>query len=431
MNTRHAGEMSARPAVESCLLAQETRTTILNFEFNRLKNIQDSEDAVHTAQVIKDGRLGTFTAQGAADTEELLRKAKELSEFGPAAEYHFPEPEAPGNPDIYDPRVADLSIENMLRVGDELIDFARSLHPGINGRVMVLKTRSKRHIENSRGLQSEWEKTQFAVVLSAELVEGQNLVQVGDYFVSTHIDCDLEELKNSVKTDFQLARENVALEPGSYPVIFAPGSFMDLIAPILACLDGKAVVRQVSPLRGQLGEQVFSSDFSLIEDGNLDRAPGSNLYDEQGTRCTRTTLVGNGILMEYLLDLDTAARLGRRPTGTGRVSRIAHNNVIVSPGSVPCPDMVRSIKRGLIIKETMGAWAGNPYSGQVTGNIALGFLIENGAPVGRVKDCMFSVNVFKHLKENLVALSKEQKLLMNNALLPYALVDAVSIATRT
>ena len=70
------------------------------------------------------------------------------------------------------------------------------------------------------------------------------------------------------------------------------------------------------------------------------------------------------------------------------------------------------------------------YKRQVTGNIALGYLVENGKKVGRVKDCMFSLNVFNHLKTNLLALTKETKSL-GGLILPYCLIGGVSISGRT
>jgi len=87
------------------------------------------------------------------------------------------------------------------------------------------------------------------------------------------------------------------------------------------------------------------------------------------------------------------------------------------------------MKQGIVIDHTMGAWAGNPYTGTVTGNIALGYLVKDGEKVGRVKDCMFSLNVFTHLKSNLLALSRDVKDL-GGLLLPYCLIGGVSIATR-
>ncbi|HHW19045.1 MAG TPA: TldD/PmbA family protein [Firmicutes bacterium] len=424
-------EESKKRGIESCLVSQESRTTMLNFEFNRLKNIQDSEDVNHAVQVIRDGRLGLFTTTEVDPTADFLDRAIELSQFGPTVGYHFPDPEDPGAPLIFDPRVRDMSLDTMMTLGEELIDFAKSLDPAANGSARIIKIHTKKSVQNSRGLSSAWEKTEFTVVLAVDFVEGQNLLQVSDFSTSTHLEYDLEELKSQVKRDFDLARKNVPLAPGTYPVLFTPGAFMDLIMPILACLDGKAVVRQVSPLKGRLGESIFSPLLTIVEDGILDKGTGSNLYDDQGVRCRRTLLVDKGVLREYLLDLETACKLGRKPTGTGRISRIAPNNLLVLPQDLSWKDMVKGIKRGVIIKDTMGAWAGNPYSGQVTGNIALGFLVEDGEPVGRVKDCMFSVNVFKHLKDNLVSLSRETKYTYGNALLPYALVDGVSIAAKT
>jgi len=85
------------------------------------------------------------------------------------------------------------------------------------------------------------------------------------------------------------------------------------------------------------------------------------------------------------------------------------------------------MKKAIVIDQTMGAWAGNPYTGTVTGNIALGYLVIDGKKVGRVKDCMFSLNVFTHLKSNLLAVSKETKNL-GQMILPYCLIEGVSIA---
>jgi len=155
----------------------------------------------------------------------------------------------------------------------------------------------------------------------------------------------------------------------------------------------------------------------------------SRLYDLQGVACRRTPLINGGVLSEFILDLETASKLGRKPTGTGGVDGPSHNNIVVEPGDVAKDDLVAGLKNGIIIDQTMGAWAGNPYSGQVTGNIALGYLVENGVPVGRVKDAMYSVNVFEVLKNRLVALSKESKC-TGNLFLPYALLSGVSISTK-
>ncbi len=41
----------------------------------------------------------------------------------------------------------------------------------------------------------------------------------------------------------------------------------DIAMPIIACLDGRAVMRGISPFAGRIGEEIFAPSFSLIEDG--------------------------------------------------------------------------------------------------------------------------------------------------------------------
>jgi PmbA protein len=399
------------------------------FEFNRLKSIQETESVSTTLQVIKGGRLGSATSTRPGAGEELLAKAAALSEFGAPVAYRLPDVEPSARPVMYHDRAADLTLDAMLEAGDDLTRFLKALHPDVNGSARLVRTVSSDSIRNTRGLDSSWRNTAVTTMASLRLVEVQNMVEFWEHHASTDLEFGIEALKSKIKGEFDLARRNVPVETGVYDVVFTHEGFSDLLSPILQCLDGKAVVRGVSPFKDRLGEQAFSPVLTIVEDGVLDGGLRSRLYDRQGVACRRTPLVSQGVLSEYLLDLETAAKLGRKPTGTGGVAGIERNNILVLPGDLSVADLINSLKRGIIIDATMGAWAGNPYSGQVTGNIALGYLVVDGQPVGRVKDCMFSVNVFTALKDNLAALSRETKNL-GDAILPYALVRSVSISAK-
>ena len=66
----------------------------------------------------------------------------------------------------------------------------------------------------------------------------------------------------------------------------------------------------------------------------------------------------------------------------------------------------------------------------MSGNISLGYKIEKGQIVGRIKDAMFSVNVFTDLRDNLVALSSD-KLWRGNTCYPYLQLANVNISTKS
>jgi len=422
-------KQAASAGADATVTFHESRKVELSFEFNRLKGIQNTESLSLTAQAIKDGRLGVAFSTKAGAEADVLERAMRLAEYGAPAPYSFPAPAPSTKPAVYSEEIASLRLEKMLEVGEDLSGFLKTLHPEVNGSVGVSKTTFREGIANTKGLEASWDRTVLSILAAAELVEGQNMVQLWDFHVSTGLDVDVERMKREIQARFELARKNVRIETGTYPVLFTPMAFRDLVSPVLACLNGKAVTRGISPLAGRLGEQVFSPRLTVLEDGLMPGGLGSRMYDAQGVACRRTSLIEKGVLSEYLLDLETAHKLGRDPIGTGGVSGIEPGNLVVEGGSQSKDDLLSGVKRGIMIESTMGAWAGNPYSGQVSGNIAMGFLIEDGKLVGRVKDCMFSVNVFKHLKDHLVALSREARNF--GITLPYALVENVSVTAKS
>jgi len=66
---------------------------------------------------------------------------------------------------------------------------------------------------------------------------------------------------------------------------------------------------------------------------------------------------------------------------------------------MPFAAMVKDMKEGLIVEGVMGAEQGNLLAGDFSGNVLLGYKVENGEVMGRVKDTMIAGNVFQVLKE--------------------------------
>jgi PmbA protein len=86
----------------------------------------------------------------------------------------------------------------------------------------------------------------------------------------------------------------------------------------------------------------------------------------------------------------------------------APSALVVTPGKTTFDEMVRDIKEGLVVEQLMGAGQGNVLGGDFSGNVLLGFKIENGKIVGRVKDTMVAGNVYKVLKD-IPAIGSETK----------------------
>jgi PmbA protein len=113
--------------------------------------------------------------------------------------------------------------------------------------------------------------------------------------------------------------------------------------------------------------------------------------------------------MNYLFDLQTAGLMGAKPTGSGLRSygsqpTPGHNNTVVGTGDTPYEDMLRGMERGLLVDSVLGGGMSNTLAGEFSVNLALGFLIERGEFVGRVKNCMLFGNMYDLMKDGIEAI---------------------------
>jgi PmbA protein len=163
------------------------------------------------------------------------------------------------------------------------------------------------------------------------------------------------------------------------------------------------VLEGASPIGGKLGQTVFDAKLWLWDDPTLPYRPSSRPCDDEGVPSQRTPLVEQGMVSHFLYDLQTAALAGRRSTGNGDRARglpaPSPTALVIAPGNTTFGQMVGDIKEGLVIEELMGAEQGNILGGDFSGNVLLGYKIENGKIVGRVKDTMVSGNIYQLFKE--------------------------------
>jgi PmbA protein len=92
--------------------------------------------------------------------------------------------------------------------------------------------------------------------------------------------------------------------------------------------------------------------------------------------------------------------------------------------------MVEDIKEGLVVEQLMGAGQGNILGGDFSGNVLLGYKVENGKIVGRVKDTMVSGNVYQVLKE-IVALGSEARWVGGFLQTPHIYCPSLSVAAKS
>jgi PmbA protein len=292
----------------------------------------------------------------------------------------------------------------MITLGDELISAIRAVCPELICQAWISKGDTSVEIANTNGGHASYKQTHFSVSISGTLIRGTDMLFVGDGESSCHPILQTTSLISTVKKQLEWSNNLASISTGSYPVVFTPsGVASALISPLMVAFSGKTVLEGASPIGNKLGELVFNPMISLYDDPTRPFRPSSRPCDDEGIASQCTPLIERGIVRNFLYDLQTAGLTGRLSTGNAGRGRglpsPSPSAFIISPGNISFEQIISDMKTGLVIEELMGAEQGNILGGDFSGNVLLGFKVENGKIVGRVKDTMVSGNVYQLLND--------------------------------
>jgi PmbA protein len=182
-----------------------------------------------------------------------------------------------------------------------------------------------------------------------------------------------------------------------------------------------------------LGKTLFDKNLTINDNPLIPFNTGSSPCDGEGVPCQVTPLISQGSVSNFYYDLQTAARAKTKSTGNGlRMGGLpapGYHCIVISPGKVSFAAMVKGIKEGIIVEQLLGAGQGNMLGGDFSGNVLLGYKIENGEIVGRVKDTMVSGNVYQLLKK-ITAIGSDTKWSGGSLSAPSICCENVSVACR-
>jgi len=401
-----------RGAQEAEAFYSEVEETPVLFEANRLKQLNARQVSGVALRVIADGRLGAASSSRPGDVEGLVEMALESAPYGPEARFHFPAADSYPSVQTYDPQVESFSLDDMVHLGQGLIDAVRREQPELVCDASVRRAVHRVVGVNSSGGRFEYRRTVFSLGVHGTLVRGTDMLFVGDAQASCQAIRDGSAVVGEVLRQLRWAERTARVATGEMPVVFTPqGVAGALLGPLVTAFSGRMVHQGQSPLAGRLGERLYDPRFSLWDDPTLPYRTGSRICDDEGVASRRLPLVADGVVAHFLYDLQTAGLAGAEPTGHG--SRGPGGQVGISPsclvfaeGEKGLGELVREVGNGLVVEQLMGAGQGNVLGGDFSGNVLLGYKIEGGEVVGRVKDTVVAGNVHRLLAEALLALGR-------------------------
>lgn len=394
-------QSGAKKAQCSLLFSQKHEMTADAGEMSLFRTTFDTQASL---TAIKDGRKGTARVnkstdeaiQAAAHQALELADSAEIDDANDIAEYQAPREFASGSetPDM----------DRMHYRVKELISMAKERYPKISLQQILLEfTRNRRYFVNSNGVdyasaQGTYRCSVLFSGLDGEKVSSFNYTGLSakdlhkPFLESGTLDTLLRQAQEQVTTT-QLSGKFVG------DVIVTPDSIGDMLGFLIGSIGDQALISGTSIYKEKVGRQVASPVFTVHSRPVSEEICDGYFFTSDGYQAQNSTIVDRGVLKGFLLSL-----YGSKKTGLPRAVNQG-NAWVIEPGDTPLEEMVKSVKRGVLLARFSG---GDPSdNGDFSGVAKNSYLIEDGQVKYPISESMISGN-FAEMLMNINAVSKER-----------------------
>ncbi|MBW4633276.1 MAG: TldD/PmbA family protein [Iphinoe sp. HA4291-MV1] len=366
------------------------------FEANRLKQLETSQSEGTALRLWRNGCPGLAVAYGPVEPQALVERALALSQLNQPEAVELNGNFKPSYPDLG----KDVPIEKLVEWGKEAIAIIRDTYPDVictgEWECDVETTR----LVNTNGLDCHYTDTTLSCYVEAEWVRGDDFLSVSDGQTERGR-LHPHRVAYQILQRLAWAKENVMPPNGRVPVLFTSKAADMLWGTVQAALNGKRVLEKASPWVERIGKPVISPSLTLYQDPHV--GPYSCPFDDEGTPAQSLVFIQDGVLQHFYCDRTTGRELNIASTGNGFRPGLGSYptpglfNFLIQPGSESLQELIQSLDDGLIVDQMLGGNGG--ISGDFSINVDLGYRVQNGHVIGRVKDTMVAGNVYTALKQ--------------------------------
>ncbi len=192
---------------------------------------------------------------------------------------------------------------------------------------------------------------------------------------------------------------------GKFTVIMDPKFCGVLIHEALGhAIEADTVLNKESILEGKTGTQIANVDVNIIDDPTMGQGKkynlpyelyGSYFVDDEGIPSQKTEIIKNGILRNYLHNLETSSRMGVSPNGHGRAStntskpQVRMGITFLEPKDWELDEMIKDMKNGILCEDFQYGYT-DPSTGNFQFKCKISYLIKNGEKTDLMRDVALS-----------------------------------------
>lgn len=221
-------------------------------------------------------------------------------------------------------------------------------------------------------------------------------------------------------------------EAGKYQVLLSPTVASNLVETVAGAASAFSVDAGTSYLAEKVGKKVAAPGFSLTDHGVAEGGLGGRVFDDEGVRTRSNKVIDGGVLRGYLHNLTTAKKWKTQSTGNAGFVQPHAWNLEVGKGDSTYEEMVKEMKRGIILTSNWYTRFNNYRTGEFSTVPRDGaYLVEGGKVVKSLKG-MRAGDDLQRLFSSVTLLSKQREWIQwwevdTPTFCPWILVDGVNI----
>jgi len=405
------GQAAARGASEADAFLTEEEESSVQVRLGQVDTVKHSREQRLSLRVFSG------TASAAASTSDLSKASLEklVDEAVGLARITAPDPlaglpqrgeltTAPADLDLYDPDGHGLAPEERIDLARRTEAAALDADPRVtNSEGAEFYERLATHgYATSHGFSGSYRTSGFSLTVSPVASSNGEMQRESWYSIARkRARLDPPEEVGRIAARRALRRLGARkVKTVEVPVVFDPETAATLVRTVAGAVAGPALYRGASFLLDRLGQQVASSEITIVDDGTIPSGLGSRPFDGEGLAARRTVVVERGVLRSYLLDTYSGKKLGLASThhaarDGGGVS-VSTTNCFLAPGPVAPEELIASVKSGLYVTELIG-FGVNMVTGDYSRG-AVGLWIENGELAYPVEEVTVAGNLLEMLQ---------------------------------
>lgn len=407
----------------------------ISFESNNLKEISVKQSQGFAVRAKKDSKI-TFSSSSNYDLKKFQSHFLELSNYSIDTKINFPSKSKGANTNIFNKEDFNISnnyfIDKLKKEIDSILKkFPNALcDAGFNLAIGEI------NLTNSNNLSLNIDESLVSFFISAQIINGNDMLNIYKYdtSVSNITEEKISSMTERLKEDLSIAQKISSTPKKGCPVVFTPhGLYQTILSPLLVSFSGTNLSKKLSSLCDREGEKIFDKNITLYDDPHIDLSPSSRNYDGEGIPTKKNVLIQDGKFINGIYDLKTASESGKDTTGSAGRSLHSNpspstSNIVMQNGENDFLKIIKNIDEGILVDHLLGAGQGNELSGDFSANISLGYKIEKGKIVGRVKNTMISGNAFKALSE-IEEISSNTESVYGSLFLPFLQTNNIEISS--